>query len=75
MAADHTFRLTANLFNGFDGWGGATLANAQARFRALVELERLGETVTPARVKELATSDYNSMFHADVRIQDKVVKK
>jgi len=74
MAADPAFRLTPNLFTGFDGWGGATLANAQARFRAMDELERLGETVTPARVKELATSEYNSMFGADGLIKDKVVK-
>ena len=74
MAADPVFRLTPNLFTGFDGWGGATLANANARFRAMDELERLGETVTPARIKELANAEYNSMFGADGLIKDKVVK-
>ncbi len=74
MAADPVFRLTPNLFTGFDGWGGATLANAQARFRAMDELERLGEAATPERIKELATAEYNSMFGADGLIKDKVVK-
>ena len=74
MAADPVFRLMPNLFTGFDGWGGATLANAQARFRAMDELERLGEAVTPARVKELADAEYNSMFDANGLIKDKVVK-
>ena len=48
MAADPVFRLVPNLFSGFDAWTGATLANAQARFRAMDELETLGETVTPS---------------------------
>ncbi len=74
MAADPVFRLVPNLFTGFDAWTGATLANAQARFRAMDELEALGEAVTPARVKELATAEYNSMFGADGLIKDKAVK-
>jgi hypothetical protein len=74
MAADPVFRLVPNLFTGFDAWTGATLANAQARFRAMDELERLGEAVTPARVKELANAEYNSMFDADGIIKDKAVK-
>jgi uncharacterized membrane protein len=74
MAADPVFRLVPNLFTGFDAWTGATLANSQARFRAMDELERLGETVTPARIKELANAEYNSMFDADGIIKDKAVK-
>ena len=74
MAADPVFRLVPNLFTGFDAWTGATLANAQARFRAMDELERLGEAATPARIKELATAEYNSMFDASGLIQDKAVK-
>ena len=74
MAADPVFRLVPNLFTGFDAWTGATLANAQARFRAMDELERLGEAVTPVRVKELATAEYNSMFDASGIIKDKAVK-
>ncbi len=74
MAADPVFRLVPNLFTGFDAWTGATLANAQARFRAMDELERLGEAVTPERVKELATSEYNSMFDASGVIKDQAVK-
>ena len=74
MAADPVFRLTPNLFTGFDGFGGSMIANAQARFRAMDELERLGEAVTPARVKELADAEYNSMFDANGLIKDKVVK-
>ena len=74
MAADPVFRLVPNLFTGFDAWTGATLANAQARFRAMDELERLGEAVTPARVKELANAEYNSMFDASGIIKDKAVK-
>ena len=74
MAADPVFRLVPNLFTGFDAWTGATLANAQARFRAMDELERLGEAATPARIKELATSEYNSMFDANGIIRDKAVK-
>ena len=74
MAADPVFRLVPNLFTGFDAWTGATLANAQARFRAMDELERLGEAASPARIKELATSEYNSMFDANGIIRDKAVK-
>ena len=74
MAADPVFRLVPNLFSGFDAWTGATLANAQARFRAMDELEMLGETVNSARIKELADVEYNSMFGADGLITDKAVK-
>ena len=74
MAADPVFRLTPNLFTGFDAWTGATLANAQARFRAMDELERLGEAATPTRIKELADVEYNSMFDASGIIKDKAVK-
>lgn len=74
MAADPVFRLVPNLFTGFDAWTGATLANAQARFRAMDELERLGEAATPARIKELATAEYNSMFSSDGIIKDQAVK-
>ena len=74
MAADPVFRLVPNLFTGFDAWTGATLANAQARFRAMDELERLGEAATPARIKELATAEHNNMFDANGIIKDKAVK-
>ncbi len=74
MAADPVFRLVPNLFTGFDAWTGATLANSKARFRAMDELETLGEVATPARVKELADVEYNSMFGADGIITDKAVK-
>ena len=45
-----------------------------ARFRAMDEPERLGEAATPARIKELATAEYNSMFSSDGIIKDQVVK-
>ena len=38
------------------------------------ELERLGEAVTPARIKELADAEYNSMFDANGIIKDEAVK-
>ena len=74
MAADPVFRLVPNMFTGFDAWTGATLANAQARFRAMDELERLGEAATPERIKELANAEYNSMFDATGVIKDQAVK-
>lgn len=74
MATDPVFRLVPNMFTGFDAWTGATLANAQARFRAMDELERLGEAATPERIKELATAEYNSMFDASGVIKDQAVK-
>ena len=74
MASDPVFRLVPNLFTGFDAWTGATLANAQARFRAMDELERLGEAATPDRIKQLATAEYNSMFDASGLVKDKAVK-
>lgn len=74
MAADPVFRFVPNLFTGFDSWTGATLANAQARFRAMDELERLGEVATPERIKQLADVEYNNMFDANGIIVDKAVK-
>jgi hypothetical protein len=74
MAADPVFRLLPNALTGFDSWNGATLANAQARFRAMSELERLGEAATPARIKELADAEYNSMFDSNGIIVDEAVK-
>ena len=74
MASDPVFRLVPNLFTGFDGWTGATLANAQARFRAMDELDRLGEAVTPARLKELADVEYNKMFDNNGIVVDQAVK-
>ena len=74
MAMDPVFRLQPNLMTGFDGWTGATQANAQARFRAMDELERLGEAADPAKIKELADAEYNSMFGTDGLIKDQAVK-
>ncbi len=74
MANDPLFRLTPNMFTGFDSWTGATLANANARFRAMDELDRLGEAATPARVKELADVEYDSMFDGNNLIKDKATK-
>ena len=74
MAADPVFRFVPNSFTGFDAWTGATLANAQARFRAMDELDRLGEAATPARIKELADVEYNSMFDSNGIITDQAVK-
>ena len=74
MESDPIFRLTPNTFTALDGWSGATLANQEARFRAMDELERLGEAATPARIKEIASSEYNSMFGKDELIKDQVVK-
>lgn len=74
MEQDPVFRLIPNTFTGFDGWTNATLANGHARFRAMSELKRLGEEATPARIKELADAEYNSMFDANGIITDKAVK-
>ena len=74
MAADPVFRLTPNALTGFDSWNGATLANTHARFRAMDELERLGEAATPARIKELADVEYNGMFDNNGIITDQAVK-
>ena len=74
MAADPVFRLTPNALTGFDSWNGATLANTHARFRAMDELERLGETATPAKIKELADVEYNGMFDNNGIIVDQAVK-
>ena len=74
MAMDPIFRLQTNLMTGFDSWTGATQANAQARFRAMDELERLGETANPKKIKELADAEYDSMFNADGLIKDEAVK-
>ncbi len=62
MARDPVFRLIPNAFTALDGWTNATLANAHARFRAMSELDRLGEEITPGRLKELADVEYNNMF-------------
>ena len=74
MEQDPVFRLIPNTFTGFDGWTNATIANGHARFRAMSELKRLGEEATPARIKELADAEYNSMFDANGIITDKAVK-
>ena len=74
MAKDPVFRLIPNSFTALDGWTNATLANAHARFRAMSELDRLGEEITPARVKELADAEYNNMFDSNGIIVDKAVK-
>lgn len=74
MAQDPVFRFVPNTFTGFDGWTGASIANSEARFRAMNELESLGEAATPARIKELGDAEYDSMFNAEGIITDKAVK-
>jgi hypothetical protein len=74
MEQDPVFRFIPNTFTGFDGWTNATIANGHARFRAMSELKRLGEEATPARIKELANAEYNSMFDANGIIADKAVR-
>ena len=74
MEQDPVFRFIPNTFTGLDGWTNATIANAHARFRAMSELKRLGEDATPARIKELADAEYNSMFDANGIIADKAVR-
>ena len=74
MASDPVFRITPNLFTGFDGFTSANLANATARFRAMDELERLGKEATPANIKKIADKEYNSMFDENGIIVDEAVK-
>lgn len=74
MARDPVFRLIPNSFTALDGWTNATLANAHARFRAMSELDRLGEEITPGRLKELADVEYNNMFDSNGILIDKAVK-
>lgn len=74
MAQDPVFRLVPNTFTGFDGWSGATLANAEARFRAMSELKRLGKEITKDEVKRLADVEYNKMFDENGILVDEAVK-
>src|SRR5210317_10792 len=74
MAQDPVFRLVPNTFTGFDGWSGATLANAEARFRAMSELKRLGKDITKDEVKRLADIEYNKMFDENGILVDEAVK-
>ena len=74
MAQDPVFRLAPNTFTGFDGWSGATLANAEARFRAMSELKRLGNDISRDEVKRLASIEYNKMFDENGIIVDEAVK-
>ena len=74
IAQDPVFRLVPNTFTGFDGWSGATLANAEARFRAMSELKRLGKDITKDEVKRLADVEYNKMFDENGILVDEAVK-
>lgn len=74
MAKDPVFRFVANTFSGFDGWSGATLANAEARFRAMSELKRLGKDISRDEVKRLADAEFNKMFDENGIIVDEAVK-
>ena len=74
MEADPVFRFIPNTFTGFDGYTSANIANAQARFRAMDEIQRLGKAASPDEVKRLANKEYNSMFDENGIIVDEAVK-
>lgn len=74
MEADPVFRFIPNTFTGFDGYTSANVANAQARFRAMDEIQRLGKAASPDEVKRLANIEYNSMFDENGIIVDEAVK-
>ena len=74
MSKDPVFRFIANSMTGFDGWTGATIANAEARFRAMNELKRLGKDITRDEVKRLADVEYNKMFDENGIVVDEAVK-
>jgi hypothetical protein len=74
LEADPVFRFIPNTFTGFDGYTSATVANAQARFRAMDEIQRLGKEASPVEVKRLANKEYNSMFDENGIIVDEAVK-
>ena len=74
MAKDPVFRFISNALTGFDSWTGATLANAEARFRAMSEMKRLGKNITRDEVKRLADVEYNKMFDENGIVVDEAVK-
>ena len=75
MANDPVFRFVPNLFTGFDGMARSTIANAEARFRAMDVLEQNGKNITAAEVKQIADMEYNRMFDSQRNlIVDEAVK-
>ena len=77
MANDPVLKFASNGMTGLDGMPQALTANAEAKFRAIEEMDRmveLGEEVNGDLLKKTATREYDSMFNEDGLIKDNAAK-
>lgn len=77
LANDPVMKFSSNSMTGLDGLPQAMTANAEAKFRALEEMQRmrdLGEEVSGDILKATATKEYNSMFDSSGLIKDKAAQ-
>jgi hypothetical protein len=77
MANDPVMKFASNGMTGLDGMPQALIANAEAKFRAIDEMDRmieLGEEVNGDLLKATATREYDSMFNKDGLIKDNAAK-
>lgn len=77
LAQDPTLKFATNSMTGLDGLPQALTANAEARFRAMEEMERmiqLGKPVNEDLLMKTASREYDSMFNENGIIKDKAAK-
>lgn len=77
LAQDPTLKFATNTMTGLDGMPQALTANAEARFRALEEMDRmvkLGKPINEDLLMKTASREYDSMFDDNGLIKDKAAK-
>ena len=77
LAQDPTLKFATNSMTGLDGLPQAIVANSEARFRAMEEMDRmkrLGEPINEDLLMKTAAKEYDSMFNENGIIKDKAAK-
>lgn len=77
LAQDPVLKFATNSMTGLDGMPQALVANAEARFRAMEEMDRmkdLGKPVNEDILMKTASREYDSMFNENGLIKDKAAK-
>lgn len=74
MAMDPAMKFSSNLMTGLDGFPRAAVANGEARFRAMEELQRQGKDINAEEVMRIANSEYDSMFDNNGLLKDKAAQ-
>ena len=75
MAADPALRFSSNAMTAFDGFSRSVVANTEAKYLALNNAMKEGQTLSRADLQEAKQQIYDSWFDSDGMIKNEAIDK